>query len=140
MVPRDSGSVFISPSQDLLASIQKSLTVSISIVPKASKRQCGLWKPGIPRTEELRCKVEMSVWCYCSTGLCAMRPGWVHRPPKERGTEPWKGRPSRLLTGGKKVLVVQVWWITCFPSVLLASVGPGSCWPFLLIVWLSKRD
>lgn len=83
-------------------------TACKSIVPKASKKQCGLWKPGIPRMEKIRCKVEMRVWCYRSRGLCAVRPGWVHIPPKERGTEPWKGRPSRLLTGGKKVLVVQV--------------------------------
>lgn len=102
VVPKDSGSAFISSSQHLLASIQKSL-YSMEIL-----KQCSLWKPGMPSMEKLRCRVEMGVLCYQITGLRAARPGLAHRPPKERGTEPWKGRPSRLLTGGKKVLVIQI--------------------------------
>lgn len=58
--------------------------------------------------EKLRYRVEVSAWCYRSTGLRAVRPGWLTDPPKERGTESWKGSPSGLLTGGKKALVVQI--------------------------------
>lgn len=91
MVPGDSGSVFISSSQEPSASIQKSgCTTQIHCSYKPLLRNSvAFGKMGMPRVEKLRYRVEMGVWYYNSTelqaigqtGLTALRRNEEHRAP-----------------------------------------------------------
>lgn len=95
MVPGDSGSVFISSSQEPSASIQKSgCTTQIHCSYKPLLRNSvAFGKMGMPRVEKLRYRVEMGVWYYNSTelqaigqtGLTALRRNEEHRAPDSGG-------------------------------------------------------